>query len=307
VTDPGRRRRPKPTRRTALACLAGLTMVACSSGEESAEPTSPEDAENAMRLRVDGLTLVYPTDVFDGADVAEPGAQGAALTVDFEMEADTAAGRMTVVVVRTATGEEVAGLSAEDRARLVEMEGLDAEGDDGGDVLEFVNGAGLRILDDGYRFDGLTNDERFLVGFTASVDAQDRLDSMIGTVFVDGASEVYGTEECEDDVELITENGLADGATVAPGEEVTATWQIRNVGTCTWGPGYSWVFTGGEPVTIVSTGGVADVGPGESTEVVAVFVAPGEPGRYAAQWQLQSPADLEPLGTPAFVLFVVES
>jgi len=110
-----------------------------------------------------------------------------------------------------------------------------------------------------------------------------------------------------DDVELITENGLAEGATVAPGEEVTATWQIRNTGTCTWGDGYSWVFTGGEPVTIVSTSGAADVAPGESTEVVAVFVAPAEPGRYAAQWQLQSPSDLEPLGTPAFVLFVVES
>ena len=94
---------------------------------------------------------------------------------------------------------------------------------------------------------------------------------------------------------------------MAPGEEVTATWQIRNTGTCSWGDGYSWVFTGGEPVTIVSTSGVADVGPGESTEVVAVLVAPAEPGRYAAQWQLQSPSDLEPLGTPAFALFVVES
>ena len=261
-----------------------------------------------MRLRVDGLTLVYPTDVFDTADVVEPGAAGAALTVDFETGAEAAAGQMTVVVVRTASGDEVAGLSVEDGARLTELEGLDAEEGDTDGVIEFVNGSGLRTLDDdGYLYDGLTTDGRFLLGFSASADAEDRLDSMIATVFVDGAADVYGTEECEDDVELITENGLAEGATVAPGEEVTATWQIRNTGTCSWGDGYSWVFTGGEPVTIVSTSGVADVGPGESTEVVAVFVAPAEPGRYAAQWQLQSPSDLEPLGTPAFALFVVES
>ena len=305
MTDPSRSVR---IRWAAFACLAGLALAACSSGDESAEPTSPEDAEDATRLRVNGLTLVYPTDVFDTADVAEPGAAGAALTVDFESVAEAAAGQMTVVVVRTASGGEVAGLSAEDSARLTELEGLDADEGDADDVLEFVNGSGLRTQDDdGYLYDGITTDGRFLLGFSTPADAEDRLDSMIATVFVDGAADVYGTEECEDDVELITENGLAEGATVAPGEEVTATWQIRNTGMCTWGDGYSWVFTGGEPVTIVSTSGVADVAPGESTEVVAVFVAPAEPGRYAAQWQLQSPSDLEPLGTPAFVLFVVES
>lgn len=296
----------------ALVCLGLFVGAACSNDDDdAAASTSPEDAGDAERFRTDGLTLVYPTDVYEAVASAEPGAEGAAVTAEFDAPDEPAAGEMTVVVVRTATGAPVEGLSAEDGERLSSLDGLTSEEDPPDGFLEFVNGAGVRTIeDDEYRFDGLSNDGRFLVGFAAGQaggDVEEQLDVMIETVFVDGAAEVYATDECVDGVELVTENGLPEDATVAPGEEVTATWEIRNSGDCTWTDAYSWVFTGGEPVTVLSTGSIATVGPGESTEVTVVFVAPTEPGQYAAQWQLQSPADFEPLGTPAFVVFRVEA
>ena len=295
-----------------LACMG--VLAACNGGTD--EPG--QSAADGVRLRVDGLTLVWPAELFtsvEGTDVADstvPGAEATRLTVEFLADEGTPDGELAVAVVRSPSGAEVPDLSAEDRSRLVTLEALgDGSGSvSDGRVLQFVNGVGVRTLDESdYRFEGLTTDGRFLVEFSATAgdDQADRLDEMISTIFVDGASAVYATEDCEDGIELITENGLPAGASFAPGAEVTATWELRNTGTCTWGADYSWVFTGGEPLTVLSANAPADVVPGASAEVSVVFLAPEEPGQFAAQWQLQSVTDLEPLGTPAFVRFAVDS
>lgn len=303
--------------------ILALVAAACSSEEvdrnesgneengpgsaESVPVTSPGTSETSetTRFRAAGLTLLYPTDLFNELSVDDRAADSAALTVTYETDAEPAAALLTVDVVRTLIGEVVSDLSDDDRDRLSDLEGLSGETDG----LDFVNGKGIRTLtEDGYRYAGLTTDGRFLVRFTTGLTGEDiarQLDTMVNSVFVDGAADVYRIDDCEDDIEILTENGLQEGAVVRPGVEVTATWGIKNSGTCTWGEGYSWVFTGGEPVIVLSSNGVARTAPGEATEVEIVFVAPTELGRHSAQWQLQSPSLLEPLGSPAFVLFEV--
>lgn len=298
-------------RLAAALCVGVLALAACSSNDSDSattgEPGSSETPPDSDRLRVDGLTLVYPTDVFVSAAEADTPREGAAVTIEYDTDDDASAAELTVVVVRSATGEDSDALSDDDRDRLESLEQLLDSNEDSENELTFVNGVGVRALEDGYVFDGLTNDGQFLVGFSSELTGIDaELDAMIRSVFVDGAADVYGSVDCADDVELINENGLEEGSTAEPGAEVTASWEVRNAGSCTWGPQHSWTFTGGEPVTIVSTSSLAGTEAGATVEVEVVFLAPAEQGQYAAQWQVQAPGQLEPLGTPAFALFTVE-
>jgi hypothetical protein len=173
--------------------------------------------------------------------------------------------------------------------------------------VRFVNGVGVNsVIGEVYRYEGLTDDGRFLVNVIGHGEDRAALDRIVSSLYVDGAAARFAGEACDEAVELLDENGLPEGETVEPGEEVTAMWEVRNVGTCTWGAAHAWVFTGGEPVAIVASSvSPAEVAPNESAQLSVTFLAPEAPGRYAAQWQLQPPRRLTPIAPAAFVLFDV--
>jgi hypothetical protein len=216
-------------------------------------------------------------------------------------------------MVRSAEGLGFGTLSDDDRAQLTRLESLvaedstDSRGEAEGDAVRFVNGIGVSSVNgEVYRYEGLTDDGRFLVDITGHGEDRVALDRIVSSLYVDGAAERFTGEACDEAVELLDENGLPEGESVEPGEEVTATWEVRNVGTCTWGAAHAWVFTGGEPVAIVASSvSPADVAPNESAQLSVTFLAPEAPGRYAAQWQLQPPRRLTPIAPAAFVLFDV--
>jgi hypothetical protein len=215
--------------------------------------------------------------------------------------------------VRSIDGVESAALSDDHRAVLAELEQLladrttDSRDEPENDVISFVNGVGVQSASgESYRYDGVTDDGRFMVTISGHTDDGAALDRIVGSLFVDGAAARFAGETCDDAVELLNENGVSEGETVEPGEEITAVWELRNVGTCTWGRDHAWVFTGGEPVAVLATAISPDeITPSETARMTVTFLAPEVPGRYAAQWQLQPPRSLAALPPAAFALFEV--
>jgi hypothetical protein len=84
---------------------------------------------------------------------------------------------------------------------------------------------------------------------------------------------------------------IPDGTTINPGTAFVKTWSIKNVGTCTWTPGYSLVFAGGDqmggPLSINLSRKVA---PDQVVEISASLLAPGRPGLYRGLWMLRNEA-----------------
>jgi len=87
---------------------------------------------------------------------------------------------------------------------------------------------------------------------------------------------------------------IPDGTTFEPGDVLTKTWRIKNVGSCAWTSGYDIVFSGGDamdaPSAIQITSGT--VNPGQNVDVSVDLTAPASEGTYRGNWQLRDPSDV---------------
>lgn len=54
---------------------------------------------------------------------------------------------------------------------------------------------------------------------------------------------------CIDNSAYVADVTVPDGTLLAPSQTFNKIWRIRNNGTCTWGPGYTFAFISGEPMT----------------------------------------------------------
>jgi hypothetical protein len=90
-------------------------------------------------------------------------------------------------------------------------------------------------------------------------------------------------------VEVVTSITVDDGTLFQPNNPFTKTWRLRNIGSCTWTPGYALVFTGGDqlngPPSVPFTGYVA---PGQTVDVSVDLIAAATPGVYTGYWQLRN-------------------
>ncbi|MBN1668292.1 MAG: hypothetical protein JW862_14460 [Anaerolineales bacterium] len=97
-------------------------------------------------------------------------------------------------------------------------------------------------------------------------------------------------EDACDVAAFVADITVPDGTEFDPGESFTKTWELRNVGTCTWDSNYLLVFFSGDdfqaPVTQTLT--TAPVAPGQSLQISVDLVAPTDPGRYIAYWLLRN-------------------
>ncbi len=86
---------------------------------------------------------------------------------------------------------------------------------------------------------------------------------------------------------LASESPL-DDAVYSPGAAFTKTWNLKNIGTCTWNTSYKAVFISGS-----SMGGpaskalTANVAPGETLTLSLSLTAPTTAGTYKGIWNLQ--------------------
>ena len=106
---------------------------------------------------------------------------------------------------------------------------------------------------------------------------------------------------CTDRGRFVSDLDVPDGKTIAPGQAFTKTWQIRNIGTCTWTTAYSMFFEreekmgGTDPVAFPKS-----VAPGEVLEISVPLVAPNTAGTYTGYWKFKNsngvPFGLVPFG-----------
>jgi hypothetical protein len=94
--------------------------------------------------------------------------------------------------------------------------------------------------------------------------------------------------QCLNRAQFVQDITIADYTEVKPGQKFIKTWELRNVGDCTWSPDYSLVFKFGDKMDGLTPKplGVA-VGPGETVNVSVELVAPKDASLYQGNWSLQ--------------------
>ena len=95
-----------------------------------------------------------------------------------------------------------------------------------------------------------------------------------------------------------------DNATVAPGENFTKTWKIKNIGTCTWGEGYQLIYSYGEEMDGEAVPLSAAISPNQEVDVSVNFTAPTLPGTYISFWTLENDQGVAFQGNDNKVLYV---
>lgn len=82
---------------------------------------------------------------------------------------------------------------------------------------------------------------------------------------------------------------IPDWSTLYAGEEFVKTWQVKNVGTCSWTKEYHIYFSDGKKLEApTSVAFPKTVNPGETVNLSVPMVAPSEKGSYTGSWLLEA-------------------
>jgi hypothetical protein len=88
---------------------------------------------------------------------------------------------------------------------------------------------------------------------------------------------------------FIADVNVADGTIFSPGVTFTKTWQVQNIGSCTWTQAYALVYSSGERMGGPTTNFLPDsVAPGETVDLAVPLETPGAANTYQGYWRLQS-------------------
>ncbi len=79
---------------------------------------------------------------------------------------------------------------------------------------------------------------------------------------------------------------IPDGTNMATGAKFTKTWEIKNIGTCTWNKNYQIIFYGGDQMAAdtIFTFTDKDIEPGESVQISIEMTAPEKTGNFQSYW-----------------------
>ena len=92
-----------------------------------------------------------------------------------------------------------------------------------------------------------------------------------------------------DQAQFIKDVSIPDGTEFDPNETFTKTWQLKNVGTCTWS-GYSLVFDSGDAMGGPASTPIGSVAPGQDVNLSVNLKAPGSTGSYRGYWRIKNSA-----------------
>lgn len=96
-------------------------------------------------------------------------------------------------------------------------------------------------------------------------------------------------DPCTDKALFISDVSIPDDTLIGSEEPFTKTWQLRNIGSCSWGVDYSLVFFDGDPMNgSESIPFEIEILPGDDVELSVELSAPVEPGNYQSAWKLQN-------------------
>lgn len=82
---------------------------------------------------------------------------------------------------------------------------------------------------------------------------------------------------------------VKDGTTLYAGENFVKTWQVKNIGSCSWTKDYKTFFFGGNQMSAGSAIAFPQVvNPGESVNLSVSMVAPSNTGDFSGSWMLKA-------------------
>ncbi|MBQ6341826.1 MAG: transporter substrate-binding domain-containing protein [Anaerolineaceae bacterium] len=94
---------------------------------------------------------------------------------------------------------------------------------------------------------------------------------------------------CVNGMQFVSDVSIKDGHQVNPGEKFQKIWRVRNNGTCTWTPGYSFSFVSGDQMSGRTVRISSAVKPGETIDLAVDLIAPNAKGTYKGNWQMRTP------------------
>lgn len=110
-----------------------------------------------------------------------------------------------------------------------------------------------------------------------------------------------GTAGCTDRALFIRDVNYPDSTTLAAGQTFTKTWQVKNIGTCTWTTSYSLIFDSGEKMGGAdSVAFPTTVAPQQIMDISIPLTAPSTGGTFTGYWKFKNnngvPFGLVPFG-----------
>lgn len=98
---------------------------------------------------------------------------------------------------------------------------------------------------------------------------------------------VVDLANCTNSIGYIADVNIPDDTQIAPGDEFTKSWRLRNNGTCPWTTDYALVFVGGDAIPGPESVPLEEeVAPGEAVELSVTLTAPEELGTFRSNWQI---------------------
>jgi predicted Ser/Thr protein kinase len=111
------------------------------------------------------------------------------------------------------------------------------------------------------------------------------------------------TASCVFDMEIVSDPAVLPRL-LAPGQQFTKRWTVKNTGTCPWPNPTQLVFVSGSEPEAVSEPEIKQLAPGQTAEIRISLVAPLDYAAYTSTWQLQY-SDGKPIGEPLQVAYSV--
>lgn len=111
-------------------------------------------------------------------------------------------------------------------------------------------------------------------------------------------------ETCDAFVTFVTDVNFPDDTEVEPGSLIEKRWQVKNTGTCNWGPGYVWKLQEDSGIDVPETFDLFPARQGTTATISLTFIAPEAPGTYTVDYIPYGPDGL-PIGQNIYVRFIV--
>ncbi len=113
---------------------------------------------------------------------------------------------------------------------------------------------------------------------------------------------------CTDRAKFISDVTIPDGTVFAPNTPFVKTWEIKNVGTCTWTTSYALIFNSGNQMGGPSPANFpSSVAPGQTVDLSINLTSPNTGGTYVGYWRLQNASGVPfGIGVDALHSFWVE-
>jgi hypothetical protein len=108
------------------------------------------------------------------------------------------------------------------------------------------------------------------------------------------------TPPCQNGLAFLADISIPDGTIVAPGAMINKSWEVENIGSCSWNADYSIRHVGGSNLGSDTTLPLYPARSGTRAVISIQFTAPTESGTIHSAWRAYAP-DGQPFGDAIYL------